>query len=64
MTPKMDSVIRDLHNNNIKCGVALFGETVYSIVPHKKINDVIKILNRYDGIVIKSKIDNVGAREK
>ncbi len=62
MTLKMQMVITDLHNNGFKCGVALFGETVYSIVPHNKINNVVKILKKYNGIIIKSKIDNIGAR--
>lgn len=62
MTPKMHDVITDLHNNGLKCGVALFGETVYSIVPSHKINDALKILKKYNGIIIKSKMDNVGAR--
>ena len=63
MTPKMDLVINDLKNHGIKCGVALFGETVFSLIPTGKENKVIQIFKKYqDGIIIKSKIDNVGAR--
>jgi len=62
MTPKMNKVIDDLKNNGIKCGVALFGETIFALVSQSKEDKVREILNKYDGIVIKSEIDNVGAR--
>jgi len=63
ITPKMARVINDLNNNGINCGVALFGETVFSLVPKNKEEKVINILKKYDdGIIITSKIDNVGAR--
>ncbi len=62
ITPKMDAVINDLHNNGIKCGVAMFGETVFTLVPKSKEDQVMKILKKYDGIVIQSKIDKSGAR--
>lgn len=63
ITPKMAKVIRDLNKNKINCGVALFGETIFSLVPKSKEKKVIDILKKYDdGIVITSKIDNSGAR--
>ena len=63
MTPKMNSVIGDLRENGIRCGVALFGETVFTLIPDVMEEKVMKILERYpDGIIIKSKIDNEGAR--
>jgi len=63
MTPKMDTVITDLQKNGIKCGVALFGETIFTLIPEHLENKVINILKKYkDGIIIKSKIDNQGAR--
>lgn len=62
ITPKMDSVIKDLQNNGFKCGVAMFGETVFTLVPESKEDQVMKILKKYDGIVIQSKIDKSGAR--
>lgn len=63
ITPKMHSVIKDLNENGIKCGVALFGETIFSIVPHGLEKKVFDILEKYkDGIIIQSKIDNLGAR--
>ena len=62
VTPKMNAVINDLQNNGIKCGVAMFGETVFTLVPKSKENKVLEIFNKYDGIVIKSGIDKSGAR--
>ncbi len=63
ITPKMAKVISDLNNNKINCGVALFGETVFSLVPKSKEQKVIDILKKYDdGIIITSEIDNAGAR--
>lgn len=63
MTPRMDLVINDLQNNGIKCGVALFGETIFTLIPEYMEEKVMKILEKYsEGIIIKSKIDNFGAR--
>ncbi len=63
ITPRMNKVIKKLHDNGIKCGIAMFGETVFSLVPNNLENKVMEILKKYqDGIIIKSKIDNVGAR--
>ena len=63
ITPKMSKVISDLNRNGINCGVAMFGETVFSLVPKSKERMVIEILKKYDdGIIITSKIDNAGAR--
>ena len=63
MTPKMQSVVNDLHNAGIKCGVALFGETIFTIIPSNMERKVLDILKKYnDGIIIKSAIDNFGVR--
>lgn len=63
ITPKMKTVIDDLQKNGIKCGVALFGETIFTLVPHSLEDKVFNILKKYnDGIIIKSKIDELGAR--
>ena len=63
ITPKMNQVINLLHKNGIKCGVALFGETVFSLVTKDEKNKVKEILKRFnDGLIITSKIDNSGAR--
>jgi pantoate kinase len=63
ISPRMKQVINEFQENGIKCGVALFGETVFSLVPKNQEKKVINILKKYDdGIIIMSKIDNVGAR--
>lgn len=63
ITPKMQTVIDDLKSNGIRCGVALFGETIFALVPTSEEDRVVGILEKYsDGIIIKSKIDDSGAR--
>jgi pantoate kinase len=63
ITPKMTSVISDLNKNKINCGVAMFGETIFSLIPKSEEKKIIEILKKYDdGIIITSKIDNAGAR--
>jgi pantoate kinase len=63
ITPRMNEVIKELHENGIKCGVALFGETIFSLISSDMENKVMKILQKYkEGIIIRSKIDNAGAR--
>ena len=63
ITPKMNKVIKELHYNGIKCGIALFGETIFSLVPKDKKQKALEILKKYeDGIIITSRIDNFGAR--
>jgi len=63
MTPRMEKLVKELSKNNIKCGIALFGETIFSMIPKENESDVLEILQKYDdGIIIKSELDNVGAR--
>ena len=63
ITPKMKKVIKELHENGIKCGIALFGETIFSLVTKDKRQKALEILEKYDdGIIITSRIDNSGAR--
>ena len=63
MTPRMDSVISELNGIGVKCGVALFGETIFSLIPKEKEKQVLEILKKYDSNrVILSEIDNIGAR--
>ena len=63
MTPKMNSVISELNSIGVKCGVALFGETVFTLIPKEKESQVLEILKKYDNnILIQSEIDNAGAR--
>jgi len=63
MTPRMQKIVKELSENEIKCGIALFGETIFSMVPQKEESKVLEILRKYsDGILIKSELDNNGAR--
>jgi pantoate kinase len=63
MTPRMQKVVNELSKNNIKCGIALFGETIFSMIPKENENKILEILEKYsDGIIIKSELDNTGAR--
>jgi len=62
VTPKMEKVVSELRKNGIKCGVALFGETIFSLVPCSEKKKVLQILEKYDGFVLSSKIDDSGAR--
>ena len=36
MTPRMQKIVKELSENNIKCGIALFGETIFSMIPTKR----------------------------
>jgi len=63
ITPRMQKLVNELSKNNIKCGIAFFGETVFSMIPKEDQDKVLKILKKYpDGIIIKSELDNNGAR--
>ena len=63
MTPRMQKLVNELYENNIKCGIALFGETVFSMIPQEKEEETLRIMQKYpDGIIIKSELDNDGAR--
>ncbi len=62
ITPQMQKVIDDLSKNGFKSGVAMFGETVFTLVPKAKERQVMQILKKYDGMVIKTEIDKSGAR--
>ena len=63
MTLRMENLIQELASNGIKCGVALFGETVFTMIPKEKEEKVLQILKKYPkAIIIKSQLDNQGAR--
>lgn len=63
ITPRMRNVIEELSGRQIKCGVALFGETVFSMVPREEEAAVLEVLERHtDGVLIKSELDGLGAR--
>jgi len=63
MTPRMQKLVDEFTKNNLKCGIALFGETVFSMITKDNENKVIEILEKYpEGIIIKSELDEIGAR--
>ena len=63
MTPRMEEVVEELSTHGIKCGIALFGETVFSMIPRQKEDMVFEILKKYsDGLLIRSELDGLGAR--
>ncbi|NNM35700.1 MAG: GHMP kinase [Nitrosopumilus sp.] len=63
MTPRMQKLVDELSKKKIKCGIALFGETVFSMIPKEKESIVLNILQKYpEGTIIKSELDNQGAR--
>lgn len=66
MTPRMRYVADELGDEGLKCGVALFGETLFCIVPSESSSQhrAVQIMNRYrpEGTVIVSELDNGGAR--
>ena len=62
ITPTMQQVIDHLKKNGFRCGVAMFGETVFTLVPASKKFQVLEILEKYNGIIIKTEIDKSGVR--
>lgn len=63
MTARMRKMVNELYRNNIRCGIALFGETIFSLIPQKHEEKVLKIMQKYpDGIIIKTELDEMGAR--
>ena len=63
MTPRMEEIVSEFSKNDIKCGIALFGETVFSMIPKEEEGRVLEILKKYpEGILIKSELDHSGAR--
>jgi pantoate kinase len=59
---RCNSVIELLDSYGFIGSVALFGETVFTIVHNNEINSVLQILNDYDDYCIVADVDNVGAR--
>jgi len=63
MTPRMEKLIKELSLKGIKSGIALFGETVFSMIPKEFEGKVLEILQKYpEGKIIKSQLDLQGAR--
>lgn len=63
MTPRMEKVIEELLSKKIKCGVALFGETIFAILSKNDEKNALEVFSKYpDGIIIKSGLDHQGVR--
>ena len=63
MTPRMEKLVEELSQNGIKSGIALFGETVFSMVPKELETKVLEIVKKYpQGKIITSQLDVHGAR--
>ena len=63
MTPRMQSVADRLEQDGIKCGVALFGETIFAMITKSQEGHVLDILREFShGIVVRTELDYVGAR--
>jgi len=54
--------IRALKAEGIKCGIALFGETVFTIIRREKAKAVRSCLSKFEGTIIEASIDSMGAR--
>jgi pantoate kinase len=54
--------IKALRSEGYKCSIALFGETVFTIVRREKAKEVRSCLNKFQGTVIEATIDSAGAR--
>jgi pantoate kinase len=59
---RCNSVIKLLKSNGFIGSVALFGETVFTLIPNNEIKSVLQILKDYDRYCIVAGVDNVGAR--
>ena len=54
--------IKALKSEGYKCSIALFGETVFTIVRREKAKEVRSCLNKFQGTLIEATIDSLGAR--
>lgn len=54
--------VRALREAGFDCSVALFGETVFTIVPEERASEVAGILRRFEGTLLVCDIDSRGAR--
>lgn len=62
ITPQMQKIIDDLTRAEIKCGVALFGQTLFVITDEQTSRRALQTLEPYKDYILCSSIDNVGAR--
>ena len=62
ITPRMRQLIERYHNAGIRCGVALFGETVFALVPSQRAGEARRLAADAGAIAIQSGLDGGGAR--
>ena len=62
ITNKCKCVVDDLLANSYICSTAMFGETIFAIVKNDDVENMRKILNKYNGNLLVCDIDNGGAR--
>jgi pantoate kinase len=51
-----------LKSEGFKCSMALFGETVFTIVRRERAKEVRSCLSKFEGTIIEANIDSMGAR--
>ncbi len=61
VTPMVEGIVQELDGAGVACGMALFGQTLFTIVPHQDVERISTILGRYKN-TIRTRIDSVGAR--
>jgi len=62
ISERCNSYIEVLKSNGFIGSMALFGETVFTIIPNNEIRSILQILNGYDHPLIIADVDNIGAR--
>ena len=61
VTPDIDFVCGELRDMGVGCGVALFGQTIFTLVPPQDVERAHAVLDKYAS-TIRTKIDTRGAR--
>ncbi|VFJ14997.1 pantoate kinase [Candidatus Nitrosocosmicus franklandus] len=59
---KCKEPLAHLRSKGLKSSVALFGHTLFTLIPNYQLGQVIDILKRYQGELIICHVDNLGAR--
>jgi len=62
MSNRCKQVIDDLLSNGYTASTAMFGETIFTIVKNDDVDNVKKVMGKYDGNMLICDIDNYGAR--
>lgn len=62
MTPRMEALVRRLAGAGLRCGVAMFGETVFAMCPTGGEGRILGMLGEPGGLVISSELEDAGAR--